>query len=156
VGIVRIILYCLLVHQRRLELHCFARELPPRSTGFNAENRLYLFALTMPRKKLLGLAIASWSERPLRILDSRDMPIPREIALRCIGHSKSPLPICGIVPGGAFNEPPQSKDYRGQIMISRGDKLWTTCGAGAGAPSHHRRSSPANRFLEVAVAPAEV
>jgi hypothetical protein len=26
----------------------FARELPPRSAGFNAEIRLYLFALTMP------------------------------------------------------------------------------------------------------------
>jgi DDE domain len=26
----------------------FARELPPRSAGFNAENRLYSFALTMP------------------------------------------------------------------------------------------------------------
>ena len=26
----------------------FAHELPPRSAGFDAENRLYLFALTMP------------------------------------------------------------------------------------------------------------
>jgi hypothetical protein len=31
----------------------FARELPPRSAGFNAENRLYSFALTMPND-LLG------------------------------------------------------------------------------------------------------
>ncbi len=28
----------------------FAHELPPRSAGFNAENRLYLFALTVPRR----------------------------------------------------------------------------------------------------------
>jgi hypothetical protein len=48
-----------------------------------------------------------------------------------------------MVPGGASSEPPQSKDYRGQIMISRGDALWITYGAGqAGAfPS-------ANRFFE--------
>ncbi|HKM84351.1 MAG TPA: hypothetical protein VJY15_25760, partial [Candidatus Acidoferrum sp.] len=26
----------------------FAHELPPRSAGFDAENRLYLFALTVP------------------------------------------------------------------------------------------------------------
>jgi len=26
----------------------FAHELPPRSAGFDAENRLYLFALTLP------------------------------------------------------------------------------------------------------------
>jgi hypothetical protein len=31
----------------------FARELPPRSAGFNAENRLYSFALTMPVKLML-------------------------------------------------------------------------------------------------------
>src|SRR5271166_5348060 len=28
----------------------FAHELPPRSAGFDAENRLYLFALTVPRE----------------------------------------------------------------------------------------------------------
>jgi hypothetical protein len=32
----------------------FAHELPPRSAGFDAENRLYLFALTMPPQDLLG------------------------------------------------------------------------------------------------------
>ena len=30
----------------------FAHELPPRSAGFDAENRLYLFALTMPHSLL--------------------------------------------------------------------------------------------------------
>jgi hypothetical protein len=135
VGIVRIILYCLLVHQRRLELHCFARELPPRSTGFNAENRLYLFALTMPRNSVWALAIASWSERPLSILDGRDMPLPCEIA----PYWALQIAARNLRYGAgwrASNEPPQSKDYRGQIMISRGDKLWTTCGARAGAPCH--------------------
>jgi hypothetical protein len=33
----------------------FARELPPRSAGFNAENRLYSFALTMPFGGFLGM-----------------------------------------------------------------------------------------------------
>jgi hypothetical protein len=32
----------------------FARELPPRSAEFNAENRLYSFALTMPRMLSFG------------------------------------------------------------------------------------------------------
>jgi hypothetical protein len=30
----------------------FARELPPRSAEFNAENRLYSFALTMPSREV--------------------------------------------------------------------------------------------------------
>src|SRR5471032_378594 len=36
----------------------FAHELPTRSAGFDAENRLYLFALTVPRR---GLALSIWS-----------------------------------------------------------------------------------------------
>jgi hypothetical protein len=44
----------------------FAHELSPRSVGFDAENRLYLFALTVPKGQLaaqylsecLGLSLA--------------------------------------------------------------------------------------------------
>ena len=60
-----------------------------------------------------------------------------------------------MVPGGASSEPPQSKDYRGQIMISRGDKLWTTCGAGAGA-FRSPQVLASEPLFEAAVAPAEV
>jgi hypothetical protein len=34
----------------------FAHELPTRSAGFDAENHLYLFALTVPQKKRRGMA----------------------------------------------------------------------------------------------------
>src|SRR5208337_895158 len=45
------ILYCLLVDPGRRELSAvFAHELPTRSAGFDAENRLYLFALTVPSR----------------------------------------------------------------------------------------------------------
>jgi hypothetical protein len=37
----------------------FAHELPPRSAGFDAENRLYLFALTVPGKTIASTARAA-------------------------------------------------------------------------------------------------
>jgi hypothetical protein len=44
----------------------FARELPPRSAGFNAENRLYSFALTMPSRWLSCEPLTEFASRKLR------------------------------------------------------------------------------------------
>jgi hypothetical protein len=41
-------------HQGGLELHCFCSRIAARSAEFNAENRLYSFALTMPRMLSFG------------------------------------------------------------------------------------------------------
>jgi len=49
----------------------FAHELPTRSVGFDAENRLYLFALTVPRRAVLGLNVVldGYQDRPFLVLN---------------------------------------------------------------------------------------
>src|SRR5208283_43034 len=51
----------------------FAHELTARSAGFDAENRLYLFALTMPGEQLLaGAAFATQQHGRIRLRDDAD------------------------------------------------------------------------------------